>query len=80
MTPREAIAPILDRIHDMDVVRVTVFGSAATGEVRDDSDLDLAIVVQDPEDPADFDRIETALEVHRRIRDINAELALDIIV
>ena len=80
MTAREAIDPILDRIRDMDVIRVIVFGSAATGHVRSDSDLDLAIIVADPENPLDFNRTETALEVRRRIRDINAQLALDILV
>jgi predicted nucleotidyltransferase len=64
----------------MDVVRVIVFGSAASGNVDCHSDLDLAIVVADPEDPAEFNRTERALEVRRRIRDINAELALDILV
>ena len=80
MTPREAIAPILERIQDMDVVRVIVFGSTASGELHTDSDLDLAIVVADPHNPEAFDRVQRALEIRRRIRDINREVALDIFV
>lgn len=80
MTPREAIAPILERIRDMNVVRVIVFGSTASGELHADSDLDLAIVVADPQNPEAFDRIERALEIRRRIRDINRQVALDIFV
>ena len=80
VTPREAIAPILERIRDLPITRVVVFGSTARGDGRTDSDLDLAIVVADPVHGEGFDRIETALSVRRRIRDINRQVAVDILV
>lgn len=80
MTPREAIAPILERIRDLPIVRVVVFGSTARGENDADSDLDLAIIVPDPADRARFDRVEAAVTVRRRILDINRQVAVDILV
>jgi len=80
MTPREAIGPVIERLKDMAISRIVVFGSAAGGETHEDSDLDIAVVVPDPEDRAEFTRTEFALEVRRRLRDINAQVALDIVV
>ena len=80
MTPREAIAPILERIRDLPIVRVVVFGSTARSENDADSDLDLAIIVPDPADGARFDRVEAAVTVRRRILDINRQVAVDILV
>lgn len=80
MTPREAIEPVIDSLKDMTIDRIIVFGSAATGVTHADSDLDIAVVVPDPQDEGDFNRTEFALEIRRRLRDINAYLALDIIV
>jgi predicted nucleotidyltransferase len=80
MTPREAIGPVIERLKEMTIDRIIVFGSAASGETDEDSDLDIAVVVPDPETPADFNRTEYALEVRRRLQDVNAHVALDILV
>lgn len=80
MTPREAIGPVIERLKDMTIDRIIVFGSAAGGETHKDSDLDIAVVVPDPETREDFNRTEFALEVRRRLRDVNAQVALDIVV
>ncbi len=80
MTPREAIGPVIERLKDMTINRIIVFGSAAGGETHADSDLDIAVVIPDPENRADFNRTEFALEVRRRLRDVNAQVALDIVV
>ena len=80
MTPREAIDPIIERIRDLPIVRVVVFGSTARGENDADSDLDLAIIVPDPTDGSRFDRVEAAVTVRRRILDINRQVAVDILV
>jgi len=57
-----------------------VFGSTAKGQAREDSDLDVALVVPDPDDPTEFDRTELALSIPRRLRYINAKVTLDILV
>lgn len=80
VTPREAVAPIVERIKDLDISRVVVFGSTVTGAFDKDSDLDLAVIVPDPEPGEKFNRVDRAIELRRHIRDINAEIAIDILV
>ena len=80
MNPREAIAPIVDRLKDLNISRVVVFGSTVTGTFDEDSDVDLAVIVPDPKPGEKFNRIDRAVELRRHIRDINAEIAIDILV
>ena len=80
MTPREAVAPIVERLKDLSISRVVVFGSTVTGTFDKDSDLDLAVIVPDPEPSEKFNRIDRAVELRRHIRDINAEIAIDMLV
>lgn len=69
---------IIDAISDLNPRRVIVFGSAIDGTVGGDRDLDIAIVFDDPEET--FDRLESKLAVRRRIRPVNAEVAIDLVV
>ena len=80
MTPREAIKPVIERIRDLNIKRVVVFGSAARGSVDKHSDLDLAIVVPARAAGESLDRIDVAITVRRRLREINRQLAIDILV
>jgi len=80
VTPREAVAPIVQRLKDLNVSRVVVFGSTVTGTVDEESDLDLAVIVPDPEPGEEFNRVDRAVELRRQIRDINARIAIDILV
>jgi predicted nucleotidyltransferase len=57
-----------------------VFGSTVTGTVDEESDLDLAVIVPDPEPGEKFNRVDRAVELRRQIRDINAQIAIDILV
>jgi predicted nucleotidyltransferase len=69
---------IIDAISDMNPRRVIVFGSAVDGTVGGDRDLDIAVVFDELEQ--DFDRLQTKLAIRRRIRPVNAEVAIDLIV
>ncbi|NBC30694.1 MAG: hypothetical protein GVY29_11980 [Spirochaetes bacterium] len=60
MTPGEAVAPIVQRLKDLNVSRVVVFGSTVTGTFDEDSDLDLAVIVPDPEPGEKFNRVDRA--------------------
>lgn len=80
MNPREAVAPIVDCLKDLAISRVVVFGSAVTGTFEEDSDIDLAVIVPDPGPGEKFNRIDRAIEVRRELRDINAEIAIDILL
>ena len=78
MNTWETTNRVLEAISDMNPRRVIVFGSGVKGSVGGDLDLDLAVVFDDVEDG--FDRLETTLSIRRRIRQINAEVAIDIVV
>lgn len=69
---------IVDAIAEMNPRRVIVFGSSVDGSVGGDRDLDIAIVFDDTEQR--FDRLETKLAIRRRIRPINADVAIDLVV
>lgn len=78
MNTWETANRVLEAISDMSPRRVIVFGSGVKGSVVGDLDLDLAVVFDDVGD--EFDRLETTLAIRRRIRQINAEVAIDIVV
>ena len=78
MNTWETTKRVLEAISDMNPRRVIVFGSGVKGSVGNDLDLDLAVVFDDEGD--EFDRLETTLSIRRRIRQINAEVAIDIVV
>ena len=69
---------IIAAISDMNPRRVIVFGSSVEGTVGDDRNLDIAVVFDDPN--GGFDRLQTKLGIRRRIRQINAEVAIDLVV
>lgn len=66
----EAVAQIVEEVQPREVV---VFGSAARGDIHDESDLDLMVVM-----PDGTDRLETACRLHKRLWDL--ECPKDIIV
>ncbi|MBS1216631.1 MAG: repeat protein [Proteobacteria bacterium] len=66
------LARILTRIVDADTERVILFGSAARGDVKSTSDLDLLVVRRDARRPA-----ERAADLYRRAQ---PSLAVDILV
>ena len=78
MNTWETTKRVLEAISDMNPRRVIVFGSGVKGSVGNDLDLDLAVVFDDEGD--EFDRLETTLSIRRRIRQINAEVAIDTVV
>ena len=69
---------IVDAISDLNPLRVIVFGSAVDGTVGGDRDLDIAVVFDQPD--RSFDRLEMKLAIRRRIRGINAQVAIDLVV
>lgn len=55
-----------------------LFGSRATGTARDDSDYDLMILVDNKVDNSG--RFKLYQNVHRRLREENRSIALDLII
>lgn len=79
MNTDAVVERILERIADLDITRVIVFGSSTDGTVGTDSDLDIAVVFANPDGSKRFDRMQRKLEIRRRIPDINSEVAIDLV-
>jgi predicted nucleotidyltransferase len=71
---------LLDRLRDLDVQKVVLFGSHAWAP-GDDSDVDLLVVLDEDTRPADSsERGERHRRVARRVRDVEREVPIDLIV
>lgn len=80
MTLRQAIPIIIERFTQLPITRIVVFGSVARGSETSDSDLNLAVVVPEPAAGTSIDRVAIAVELRRMVVEINAEIAMDILV
>ena len=67
-----ALIELVRRIIDLaSPLRIIVFGSVARGDTREDSDIDLLVVM-----PEGVHRRRTAQELHRHIQDIKVPFDL----
>lgn len=75
------ITQIVDRLRELPISRVIVFGSAHTRRGHADSDIDIAVVVSEPRE---FDSYDARLEARSRIRahlwEINRRVPIDILL
>lgn len=72
---------LLDRLRDLDVQKVVLFGSHAWGRPGTHSDVDLLVVLDEeavPETSAEHGRLHQ--RVARHLRDIEREVPIDLIV
>ena len=72
---------ILSKLEPLNIFKVILFGSNAHGSSRDDSDIDLLIVLNDTRLPKTYgERMSVRLEVSRTLRDIRKEVPMDLLV
>lgn len=72
---------ILKSLKKMGPKMIMVFGSYSKGELDEDSDLDLLIVLNEREVPKTYDeKIEMKLRIRKSIREINKKIAIDLLV
>jgi uncharacterized protein len=72
---------IQNRLHTMNVKKILLFGSSATGNVHEDSDIDLLVVLDEEYIPQNYDEwMEVKLKVRTILRDINEKIAIDLLV
>ena len=72
---------IIERLTGLEVQRVILFGSHAWGQPGTDSDIDLLVVLDEeavPETSADHGHLHQ--RVARRLRDVEREVPIDLIV
>ena len=77
----ELTARIKDALAPLRPAKVILFGSHAWGQASADSDIDLYVVTQDDSMPAGYEeRMRNHLEVAAALRELNKEVAIDLIV
>ena len=77
----EHLEQILILLKDEEIERIIMFGSAATEQVRIDSDLDLLIVLDTDFLPTTYqERMEYRLRIQRKVRDVAKRIPVDLLI
>ncbi len=72
---------LVERLKKIDPEKVILFGSYAYGTPTEDSDVDLYVVTKDDFLPESFKaKSNIVLEVSKRIRDLQKQIPIDVIV
>lgn len=72
---------ILAALNDEPVKKIILFGSATSGEIGIDSDLDLLVVVDTDYLPSTYQqRMECRLQILRKVRAVGNRIPLDLLI
>jgi len=75
------VEEMTQRLKELKPYKVILFGSYATGNPTEDSDLDVAVILDSDEIAEGFaERMNQWRPVARAVREINYQIAMDIIV
>ena len=78
---RQYFPLLLNRLQQLDLFRVILFGSYASGTPVAGSDIDLLVVLDSDDYPETYrEKSELYLQVSRIIRDIRQQIPVDLIV
>ena len=77
----EYLDRIMDKLGELNIYKVILFGSYANGSADEESDIDLLIVLDENTFPQNYDDwLEIKMKVRRVLREINNDVALDLLV
>lgn len=72
---------ILDQLKPLEPHKIILFGSYAYGQANVDSDIDLLVVTNSEQMPANYrEKSEIYLEISRKLREIQKQVPIDLIV
>lgn len=75
------IDKIMEKLFEMNIYKVILFGSYAEEKADNESDIDLLIVLDEDILPENYDQwLEIKMKVRRVLREINREVAIDLLV
>ena len=75
------VRQIVDRLKQLPISRVILFGSSAIGATTVGSDIDIAVVLEEPVAFENYDqRLETKSRIRQSILDINRGTPIDIVL
>ncbi|WP_319560391.1 nucleotidyltransferase domain-containing protein [Marispirochaeta sp.] len=82
MTVEKAyIKEILENLSTLNLKKVLLFGSYASGHQTEDSDIDLLVVLDENYQPSTYDEwLEIKMKVRRLLREINNNVGIDLLV
>jgi len=81
MDVNTTISDLVDRLKIIEPEKIILFGSLASGEYSEDSDLDILVVTSDEIIPRNFaEKSKIFLKVSRTISDIRRKQPIDLIV
>lgn len=77
----DQINELVNKLVELDPVKIIAFGSYASGEMHEDSDVDLLIVLNIDTIPQTYEeKMNLKVEIRKAIREINRKIPIDIIV
>lgn len=81
MKKSEALGGLIERLLTIQPEKIILFGSQASGESTEDSDLDILVVTSDETIPENFaEKSKIFLKVSKTISDIRRSYPVDLIV
>ena len=75
------ISDIKYTLSSIDPSKVIIFGSASTGDLHPDSDIDLLVILDSEELPSNYEsKMKNKLFVRNAIREITKKVPIDVLV
>ena len=79
--PEDYIPKIVESLKKIDPYQIYIFGSVANGEEKENSDIDIAVVLNKNGMPKSFDeKLENKVTVRNAIFNISLEVPIDLLV
>jgi predicted nucleotidyltransferase len=77
----KTINDLVNSLKSSDPYKIVLFGSYARGNPREDSDIDIMVILDNNDVAKTYkERLKKYLSVQRLVREINYKIALDILV
>jgi predicted nucleotidyltransferase len=82
MTDFNVYIPLITQsLRKIDPLRIYLFGSVASGNANDDSDIDIAVILDSEKIHKTYDeKLETRVKVRNSILDISCQISIDLMV
>lgn len=78
---RDYIPNIIESLKSIDPYRIYIFGSVASKKEKEESDIDIVVILNKENIPKSFDeKIEDKVKVRNAIFDLSLEVPIDLLV
>ena len=78
---RKYISDIIKNIREIDPYKIILFGSHASGNFSEDSDLDILVILDSPDIAKNYEeKMRNRLSVRRKIYELSEKIPIDLLV